>query len=477
MQPFKLLINGKLVDGDLTMPVINPATEETIAECPRASERQLQAAVAAAKAAFPAWAARHISERRTIVTGIGDVIDANREELAQLLTAEQGKPLQDARNEVMVMANYYRHFGSLDLPPRVLEDSGDRRVEMHRRPLGVVAAITPWNYPLSISALKVPPALVAGNTVVLKPAPTTPLSTLRFAELVADKLPPGVLNVITDANDLGSLLTTHPDVRKVSFTGSTATGKKVMASGADMLKRMTLELGGNDAAIVLDDADPKAVAPRVFQAAFQNSGQVCFAIKRLYVHESIYDAMCEELATLANAAFVDDGTKPGAKLGPLQNEAQFKRVKALIADAYEHGTVIAGGAPIDRPGYFIQPTIVRDIQEGSRLVDEEQFGPVLPVIRFSETEEVVRRANQTAYGLGVSIWSSDAKRAYELASRLEAGTVWVNKHLDLPVHIPVSGAKQSGVGVEKDVPGLEEFTQIQIVNTNADTSRTLSAPM
>ena len=464
MRPFKLLIDGKLVDGDLTMPVINPATEETIAECPRASERQLQAAVAAAKAAFPAWAARPISERRAIVTGIAEVIDANREELARLLTAEQGKPLQDARNETMAMANYYRHFASLDLPPKVLEDGANRRVEMRRRPLGVVAAITPWNYPLSISGLKLPPALMAGNTVVLKPAPTTPLSTLRFAELVADKLPPGVLNVIADANDLGSLLSSHPDVRKVSFTGSTATGKKVMASGADTLKRMTLELGGNDAAIVLDDADPRTVAPRVFQAAFQNSGQVCFAIKRLYVHESVYDDLCKELANLANTAVVDDGMKPGAKLGPLQNKAQFERVKSLIADAREHGKVIAGGAPIDRPGYFVQPTIVRDIKEGSRLVDEEQFGPVLPVIRFSGTDEVVRRVNDSSYGLGASIWSSDPKRASELASRLEAGTVWVNKHLDLPVHIPVSGAKQSGIGVEKDLEGLEEFTQIQIIN-------------
>ena len=464
MQAFKLLINGELVDGDLTMPVINPATEKSIADCPRASERQLRAAVAAAKAAFPAWAAQPMSERRAIVTGIADVIDANREELAQLLTAEQGKPLPDARNEVMAMAGYYRHFASLDLPPKVLEDSGNRRVEMHRRPLGVVAAITPWNYPLSISALKLPPALVAGNTVVLKPAATTPLSTLRFAELVADRLPKGVLNVITDANDLGALLTTHPDVRKVSFTGSTATGKRVMESGAATLKRMTLELGGNDAAIVLDDVDPKAVAPRVFQAAFQNSGQVCFAIKRLYVHESVYDEMCGELAHLAKAAVVDDGTKPGAKFGPLQNKAQFERVKSLIAEAREHGTVIAGGAAIDRPGFFVQPTIVRDIQEGSRLVDEEQFGPVLPVIRFVGTEEVIRRVNDTAYGLGVSVWSSDPGRALALASRLEAGTVWVNKHLDLPAHIPVSGAKQSGVGVEKDLEGLAEFTQIQIVN-------------
>ncbi|HMN71294.1 MAG TPA: aldehyde dehydrogenase family protein [Rhodoblastus sp.] len=467
MTDFTLLIGGKQVPGDLTMPVVNPATEEAFANCPRASKAQLDQAVAAAKAAFPGWAATPIEKRREIIVKMADTIEKNADELARLLTSEQGKPLADATGEVMGMAAFFRYLGSLELPMKVIEDSGERRVEAHRRPLGVVGCIIPWNYPLLILGFKLPPALLAGNTLVVKPAPTTPLATLRFAELVAGLLPPGVLNVIADANDLGGEMTTHPDIRKISFTGSSATGQKVMASAAQTLKRITLELGGNDASIVLDDADPKKIAPGVFEGAFQNSGQVCLAIKRLYVHESIYDQMCDELVRLANDAVVDDGVKQGVKLGPLQNKMQYEKVKGFLEDAKKNGKVVAGGDAMDRPGYFIKPTIVRDIKEGARLVDEEQFGPVLPVIKYSDQDDVIRRANGTTYGLGASVWSSDKKRAHDVASRLEAGTVWINKHLDMAPHIPFGGAKQSGIGVEFAEEGLAEFTQLQIINAAA----------
>jgi acyl-CoA reductase-like NAD-dependent aldehyde dehydrogenase len=464
MAEFGLLIDGRIVPGDLVMPVINPATEEVLADCPRASKQQLNEAVAAAKAAFPGWAATPIEERRNIIVKMADVIEANANELARLLTSEQGKPLADATLEVYGMAGFFRYLGSLDLPMKVIEDSDGRRVEAHRRPLGVVGAIIPWNYPLLILAFKLPPALLAGNTLIVKPAPTTPLSTLRFAELVASLLPKGVLNVVTDANDLGDELTRHPDVRKISFTGSTATGQKVMASAAATLKRITLELGGNDAGIVLDDVDPKKVAPGIFEGAFQNSGQVCLAIKRLYVHESIYDDLCEELVNIANNTVVDDGLKQGTKLGPLQNKMQYEKVKGFLDDAHKNGNVIAGGEVMDRPGYFVKPTIVRDIKEGSRLVDEEQFGPVLPVIKYSDPEDVIRRANATNYGLGASVWSSDLDRAHAVASRIEAGTVWINKHLDMAPHIPFGGSKHSGIGTEFAEEGLAEFTQLQIIN-------------
>jgi acyl-CoA reductase-like NAD-dependent aldehyde dehydrogenase len=364
----------------------------------------------------------------------------------------------------MGMAGFFRYLSSLDLPMRVIEDSGDRRVEAHRRPLGVVGAIIPWNYPLLILSFKLPSALLAGNTLVVKPAPTTPLSTLKFAELVKDILPKGVLNVITDANDLGDAMTKHPDIRKISFTGSTATGQKVMASAAQTLKRITLELGGNDAGIVLDDVDPKKVAPGIFEGAFQNSGQVCLAIKRLYVHESVYDEICDELVAIAKSTVVDDGSKQGTKLGPLQNKMQYEKVKVFLEDARKNGNIIAGGAAMDRPGYFIEPTIVRDIKEGSRLVDEEQFGPVLPVIKYSDNDDVIRRANATNYGLGASVWSSDTARAHKVASQIEAGTVWINKHLDMAPHIPFGGAKHSGIGTEFAEEGLAEFTQLQIIN-------------
>jgi acyl-CoA reductase-like NAD-dependent aldehyde dehydrogenase len=464
MTEFNLLIDGKLVPGDLVMPVLNPATEEVLAQCPRASNAQLDSAVAAAKAAFPGWAATPIEERRKLIVEMADAIEANVAELARLLTSEQGKPLADATAEVMGMAGFFRYLGSLDLPMKVIEDSGDRRVEAYRRPLGVVGCIIPWNYPLLILGFKLPPALLAGNTLIVKPAPTTPLSTLRFAELVKDILPKGVLNVIADANDLGDAMTKHPDIRKISFTGSTATGQKVMASAAATLKRITLELGGNDASIVLDDVDPKKVAPGIFEGAFQNSGQVCLAIKRLYVHESVYDEICDELVSIANNTVVDDGSKQGTKLGPLQNKMQYEKVKGFLEDARQNGNIIAGGEAMDRPGYFIQPTIVRDIKEGSRLVDEEQFGPVLPVIKYSDNDDVIRRANATNYGLGASVWSSDTARAHKVASRIEAGTVWINKHLDMAPHIPFGGAKHSGIGTEFAEEGLAEFTQLQIIN-------------
>jgi acyl-CoA reductase-like NAD-dependent aldehyde dehydrogenase len=464
MSEFRLLINGRLVPGDRSSPVLNPATEQAVAQCPRASEAQLNEAVAAAKAAFPAWAALAIDARRTVLMKMADRIDQHRDELARLLTQEQGKPLREATGEVMRAAGFFRYFASLDLPVKVAEDSADRRVELHRRPLGVVAAIIPWNFPVMMVSFKVPPALLAGNTIVLKPSPTTPLATLRIAELVADMAPPGVLNVIADDNDLGTALTAHPDVRKISFTGSTATGKKVMASATDLLKRFTLELGGNDAAIVLDDADPETVAKGLFSGAFANAGQVCLAIKRVYVHDSIYDAVCDALARRADEAVVGDGLEQGTQIGPVQNRMQYEKLKHFLESARRDGTIIAGGTLLDGPGYFIRPTVVRDITDGAELVDQEQFGPVLPLIRYTDPQDALARANASPYGLGGSVWSSSVPRAREIAARMDAGTVWVNRHLDLMPYIPMSGAKHSGIGVEFGEEGLAEYTQLHVLN-------------
>ncbi len=464
MGQYKLLIDGQLVDGDSTMSVLNPANEEVLAECPRASKAQLDQAVAAAKKAFPGWSATPIDERRKALLAMADAIQNDLQNLARTLTQEQGKPLQDAMGEVFGAAAFFRYFSTLDLKEKVIEDTEARKVVSRRRPLGVVGAIVPWNFPLILMAFKVPAALLAGNTVVLKPAATTPLSTLRIAELVKDILPPGVLNVIADANDLGGAITAHPDIRKVSFTGSTETGKKVMAGAAEALKRVTLELGGNDAAIVLDGNDPKETAPKIFAGAFQNSGQVCIAIKRAYVHESIYDAMCDELAKLADAAVVGDGLQQGVTMGPLQNKAQFEKVLGYIESAKADGKVIAGGARATEKGYFIQPTIVRDITDGARLVDEEQFGPVLPVIKIKDGEDALARANASSYGLGGSIWSKDLDKAMDLAGRMDTGTVWINKHADLAPNIPFGGAKLSGIGNELGEEGLAEFTQQHVIN-------------
>lgn len=462
MDAFHLVIDGKLVAGAQVMPVINPATEASIADCPRADEAQLQAAVAAAKTAFPGWAAAPIDQRRAALIKVADEMEARLEELARLLTAEQGKPLPNAMEEIGGSAFILRALASLDLPEKVVqEDEGGRFVEQ-RYPLGVVAAITPWNFPISLLMVKAPPALLAGNTLVAKPAPTTPLTSLRIAEIFNRHLPAGVFNMIVDGNDLGGVLTAHPDVAKVSFTGSTETGRKVMASVSSLLKRITLELGGNDAAIVLDDVDPKATAKSLFEGAMVNSGQVCLAIKRAYVHESQYDAICNELAELARLAVVDDGTQQGVQYGPLQNKAQYDKVRQMIAEAGERGTVI-GGETLDRPGYFIRPAIVRDIDDDASIVREEQFGPVLPVLRYSDLDDAIARANDTDQGLGGTVWGNDKTRALDVAGRLQTGMVWINSHMNINPFIPMGGAKQSGMGQELGQGGLEEFTQRRLI--------------
>ncbi len=466
MKDFKLLINGQLTAGASVMDVINPSTEEVVAVCPRADLAQLNQAVAAAKAAFPAWAKTPIKERGALINKVADALEARTEEFARLLTSEQGKPLPMALWEVGGTAASLRYFASLDLPDKVLRDDADSKIVLQHSPLGVVAAITPWNFPLILLAIKIGPGLLAGNTMVCKPAPTTPLTTLLLGEICAEILPPGVVNFIADANDLGGALSTHPDIAKVAFTGSTATGKKVMQSASSSLKRLTLELGGNDAAIILDDMDPKEVAPKIFGGATMNSGQVCLAIKRVYAPESMYDALCTELAKLAEEAVVGDGFEQGTQLGPLQNKMQFEKVKEFLADAHASGKVIAGGQPLDRPGYFIPPTIVRDIPDDAKLVREEQFGPVLPIMSYTSLADAISRANDSEYGLGGTVWTNDLDKGFEVASQIQSGTVWVNKHLDLPNDIPFGGAKQSGIGVEYGQEGLEEFTQAKTVNMN-----------
>lgn len=461
---YKLLIDGKLVDGVHSLDVVNPATGAVMATCSRADTQQLELAVDAAKRAFPAWAALSYAERRSKLEAIADALESRTDEFARLLTQEQGRPLQDSIFEVMGGVMGLRAYAALEVKGRTIRESDTERLVELRDPLGVVAAILPWNYPLLLMLLKVGPALIAGNTVVAKPAPTTPLASLLFAEMVATILPPGVFNMIVDANDLGDQLSNHKDVAKVSFTGSTATGKKVMASSASTLKRLTLELGGNDAAIVLDDVDVKAAAPKIFQAAMLNSGQICIAVKRVYAHASVYDELCEEFVRLAGEVVLDDGLKQGTTMGPLQNQLQFQKVKGYLDDARANGTVIAGGYALDRDGYFIAPTIVRDISNDARVVREEQFGPVLPVMSYDDLDDAIALANATEYGLGGSVWTSDVERGFAVASRIQSGVVWVNKAQDVPFDVPFRPAKQSGLGEESGLEGVEGYTQARLIN-------------
>lgn len=464
---FKLLIDGELITGAGTLDVINPATGQPFAVAPRADLALLDRAVSAARAAFPGWAALPVEDRADRIEQLAAGLEARAAEFARLLTSEQGKPFEQAMGEVIGCTFILRAFRDHRVEPKVLRDTDGNRVVEHRRPLGVVAAITPWNFPLILLMNKLGPALIAGNTMVVKPAPTTPLTTLLFGELCAGILPAGVVNILVDGNDLGAHLTTHPGIDKIAFTGSTETGKKIMASAAGTVKRITLELGGNDAAIVLDDVPPELAARKVFDGAMVNAGQVCVAVKRAYVPSSIYDTFCEEIAALARGAIVDDGLAQGTMIGPVQNRMQFEKVSELLADAARTGKVIAGGAPLDRDGYFIAPTIVRDLPEDARLVQEEQFGPVLPVLRYDDIDDVVARANASEYGLGGTVWGMDVDRATAVAERIQTGTVWVNHHLAIEPDIPFRGAKQSGLGGELGAEALHEYTQAHIVNSVA----------
>lgn len=464
MKPFKLLINGELVDGAAALDVINPATEDVLAVCPRADMAQLDKAVAGAKAAFPAWAALPLKDRGALIMKLSQAMRNGADELGRLLTEEQGKPLAQAVGECKGAARLLRYFAEQEMSDKVLKDDETTRIVQRREPLGVIAAITPWNFPLMALMMKVGPALLTGNTLVCKPSPTAPLTTLRFGEMCQEILPAGVVNVIVDQNDLGAALTSHPDVHKVTFTGSTATGKKVMESVSSTLKRLTLELGGNDAAIVLADVDVKEVAPKLFAGAMMNAGQVCVAAKRIYVHESLYDAMCDELAALAKATIVDDGLKQGTQMGPVHNAQQYEKALGYIADAKKNGKVIAGGEAIDRKGYFIPPTIVRDIPDDAALVREEQFSPVLPVLKYADIDDALARANDSPYGLGGTVWAKDLDRALDVAGKIQSGMIWINKAIDLPPDIPLGGAKQSGFGAEMGPEGIEEFTQLRVIN-------------
>jgi len=462
---YSMTIGGRAVGADATIAVVNPATEAVIAAIPDAGEAELDAAVAAARAAFPGWRARSQEERRAFVRAIGKTLSDHVEDFARLLTTEQGKPLDDARGEIGAAAYWCDAVAGLDLPVTVNEDSDERRSETHRVPIGVVAGIVPWNYPVLLGLWKIAPALLTGNTMVVKPSPFTPLTMLKLGEALRAVLPPGVLNIVTGGDHLGPLVTAHPGIDKVSFTGSTATGKRVMASAAANLKRVTLELGGNDPAIVLPDVDVEAAAEQIFWAAFSNSGQICIAVKRLYVHADVYDRLKAAILAYAGTVRVGDGFAQGIRMGPIQNRQQYERVKALIADSHASGhRFLIGGDVPDGPGFFIPVTIVDNPPEDSRVVQEEAFGPVLPLLRFDDVDEVVRRANATIYGLAASVWSADVAAAAAIAQRLEAGTVWINEMQNLSPFATFGGHKQSGLGAENGIDGLMEYTNPQTVS-------------
>jgi acyl-CoA reductase-like NAD-dependent aldehyde dehydrogenase len=418
----------------------------------------------AADRAFASWQFDR-PQRQKALEELASAVAVNLEELAEVITLEEGKPLGESRSELGDVVNDLRYFATLEVPAEIIRDDARTAVRVLRRPIGPIAAITPWNFPLGTAVAKIAPALAAGCTVVLKPSPYTPLSGLRFGELSRAVLPPGVLSVLSGSNEVGTWMTEHPLPRMVSFTGSVATGKRIAAAVASDLKRVTLELGGNDPAIILDDAVVDDIADALFANAFSNCGQVCVAIKRIYVPNALHDELVEALASRAKAAKVGDGRLEASEIGPLCNQMQFDRVRELVGDATRRGArVVAGGHAVAGPGYFFEPTILTNVDDGVRIVDEEQFGPVLPVIRYDGIEEALKRANATHFGLGASIWTSDAERGSALAPRVDSGTVWVNTHQSGVPGQPFGGVKWSGIGVEGGPWGLLSFTEVQAIH-------------
>jgi len=461
---YTLTIDGAAVDTATRVDVINPATGKVFASAPSAGQAELDLAVAAATRALPAWKALGWEGRRDLLVKAAKAIEPQLDQFTALFVAEQGRPTALAKGEVQMGAWWLKSVARQDLPNEIVEDSDTRQVIVKHEPLGVVAAIVPWNFPFLLAMWKIAPALLAGNTMVLKPSPYTPLCSLKLAELWRDILPAGVYNVISGDDALGPLMTAHPGFAKISFTGSTATGKRVMEAASRDLKRITLELGGNDAAIVLPDVDVAEVAPKLFFGSFYNSAQVCIATKRLCIHDDIYDEMLGAFHRLAKEAVIGDGAQQGVQYGPVQNRAQYDRVRSLIEGARAEGLTLLQGADVpEGDGYFIPITLVDNPPENAAVVTEEAFGPILPLLRFSDIDDVVARANNCDYGLAGAVWSKDIDAAVAVADRMETGTVWINDNFQNGPHIPFAGAKQSGFGVENGAEGLREYTFPKVI--------------
>lgn len=465
MTPHIAIKNGRPVTSGASFAVLNPAGGEA-GQAPNMGAAEVDAAVAAAKAAFPNWSSKSDEALQAACAAITAKIEEHAEELARIVTLEQGKPLNGlgSRWEIGAAVAWAGYTTGLSLPVKVLQDNEQGRVELHRKPVGVVGSITPWNFPVMIAIWHIMPALRTGNTVVIKPSPYTPLSTLRLVEIMNEVLPPGVVNVVTGddkAFNIGAAMSAHQDIQKIVFTGSCATGQKIMQSAASTMKRLTLEMGGNDAGIVLPDVDPSKIAEGLFWGAFLNNGQTCAAMKRLYVHEAVHDAVCDALVAFARNIPVGNGVEESSILGPIQNRMQFDKVLALVADARKRGRVLLGGEPGE--GLFFPPTIITGLKNGDALVDEEQFGPALPVISYRDVEEAIAMANDSPNGLGGSVWSSDIEAARKVASRMQCGSVWINKHGAIQPNAPFGGVKSSGLGVEFADEGLQEYTDIQVI--------------
>jgi acyl-CoA reductase-like NAD-dependent aldehyde dehydrogenase len=467
MKTYAFTINGKSISTEKTFDVKNPATGDSIGSASMSNKDHVSQAVAAAKAAQPSWAAKSDEERKSTMNKVADILAENTAYLAKWITEEQGKPMAGPGSmfEMQACVGWTQVPASLDLPVEVIFEDDTRKDELHRKPIGVIGAIAPWNWPLMIAIWQIIPAIRTGNTVVLKPSEYTTIATLEMVRLINTVLPPGVLNTVSGGGDIGASLVEHKDVDKIMFTGSTSTARKIIESSKGNMARLTLECGGNDAAIILPGTDIKSKAEDLFWGAFINMGQTCACAKRLYVHENDYDVVVEVLSDLASKMPMGNGMEDGIVLGPIQNKMQFDKVNDLVEDAKSKGAeVICGGSPLVGSGYFYPITLLGNVDNGHRIVDEEQFGPVLPIIKYKLVEEAIQKANDTKTGLGGSVWGDDLDQAAEVASRIQAGTVWINQHGAIHPMVPFGGIKESGYGVEFGIEGLKAVTRPQVIS-------------
>ncbi|KAK8063644.1 hypothetical protein PG996_008296 [Apiospora saccharicola] len=451
---FRNVIDNELTSTAETRQAVDPSTGQPLAEVPVSTQADVDRAVAAGQAAFLEWRERSTDDRAGLLLQFADAIEANQAGLGPLLGRETGKPPQGQAMELFHLGSLIRQMVPLRIEEEVIEETEERKVVRRYLPLGVGVGIVAWNFPMGLAVVKLTAALLAGNTFILKPSPYSPYTALKLGEIAARIFPRGVLQVLSGGDDLGPMFTSHPGVAKISFTGSVATGKKVMAACGAQLKRVTLELGGNDAAIICPDVDLATVVPKIAFLSYVNSGQICLAVKRVYVHESIYDAFLAAFVEAVKSFKVGPATDAEAALGPVQNSMQYAKLQELYGEVSKQGLKVAYKADLPpsldgKGGFFLPPT--------------EQFGPIVPLMKWSDEEDVIRRANASLMGLGGSVWSADTARAERMTRQLEAGTVWVNSHFEITPNVAFGGFKESGVGVEQGVDGLKGWCNHQSV--------------